>query len=219
MATQDFRAIDVCFLRLQHVFPAYWHLLFFITAVVATGGRSYRFTSNTNNMQINIQLGTNRRTVVTVWTFSTTHLPGNRPSTGRSAATCASRWSGWWAGWRPPPGGASSRCWRRSPAGPGRTQQTRCSATSAPSGRKGSYHGLNSRGRRRRKEELQGRNGRSEAQCPLLARYLISPTNKLVAKWETLICKESLAHTEPNQSNMRGRFHWPDSAHHRRSEH
>lgn len=74
-----------------------------------------------------------------------THQPRSRPSRVRSGGTCVSRLSGWWGGWRPPPGTANSRCLRRSPTGPGRKQQTRCSATSAPSCHIGSYHSLNSR--------------------------------------------------------------------------
>lgn len=74
-----------------------------------------------------------------------THQPRSRPSRVRSGGTCVSPSSGWWGGWRPPPGTANSRCLRRSPTGPGRKQQTRCSATSAPSCHIGSYHSLNSR--------------------------------------------------------------------------
>lgn len=74
-----------------------------------------------------------------------THQPRSRPSRVRSGGTCVSPSSGWWGGWRPPPDTANSRCLRRSPTGPGRKQQTRCSATSAPSCHIGSYHSLNSR--------------------------------------------------------------------------
>lgn len=74
-----------------------------------------------------------------------THRPRSRPSRVQSGGTCVSPSSGWWGGWRPLPGTANSRCLRRSPTGPGRKQQTRCSATSAPSCHIGSCHSLNSR--------------------------------------------------------------------------
>lgn len=61
------------------------------------------------------------------------HLPGSRLSRGLSGGTCVSLCSGWEAWWFPPPGRASSLCWRRFPTDPDCTLQTHCLAASEPS--------------------------------------------------------------------------------------